>query len=99
MIDKLRSKEDLVYGIVAIIVFWLIAFNFDLFEELLELLEIYEEYELDEFLLLVFITGIVATWYSIRRFLESQKINKKLFDLNKELFSLCDRINFTSHTL
>ena len=85
MIDKLRSKEDLVYGIVAIIVFWLIAFNFDLFEELLELLEIYEEYELDEFLLLVFITGIVATWYSIRRFLESQKINKKLFDLNKEL--------------
>ena len=85
MIDKLRSKEDLIYGIMAIIIFWLIAFNFDLFEELLDWLNTYEEYELDEFLLLVFITGIVAIWYSIRRFLESQKINNKLTNLNKEL--------------
>ena len=85
MISKFRSKEDLIYAIISILIFWAIAVSLDLFEELIEWLESHEEYELDELILLIFITGFVSTWYSIRRFNESRRINKELFDLNVKL--------------
>ena len=85
MISKFRSKEDLVYAVVSVLIFWFIAVSLDLFEELIEWLESHEEYELDELILLVFITGFVSTWYSIRRFNESRRINKELIDLNEKL--------------
>lgn len=85
MINKLQSKEDLIYAIIAIVFLWVISLQLDFFEILLKWLRANEEYELDEFIVLFMLGGVIFSWYAIRRYNEAKKINDKLSDLNKLL--------------
>ena len=85
MINKLQSKEDLFYAIIAIVFIWIISLQLDFFEILLEWLKTHEEYEVDEFIVLFIAGGIIFSWYAMRRYNEAKKVNEKLNDLNKFL--------------
>ncbi len=58
---------------------------YDGFELLIEFVEEYEEYELDEFILILFVGSFGGFLYSIRRYLEVKKLKQKLDEYSKEL--------------
>lgn len=85
MVDKLKAIQDLVYGLLLIVIIWFTFSHYDAFEWVLEYAESHEEYELDEFLLLMVILGFFSIIYSVRRIKEAKRINEQLMNLNNNL--------------
>ncbi|RXJ92783.1 hypothetical protein CRV00_12745 [Malaciobacter molluscorum] len=85
MFNKLKSISDLIISIVFSIVIWLVLGHYDAFEKLMYFLRTHEEYELDEFLLLLMVFGIISIFYIYRRVVEQRVINSQLKKLNETL--------------
>jgi two-component system, NtrC family, C4-dicarboxylate transport sensor histidine kinase DctB len=85
MINKLTSKEDLFYAIIAVLFIWIISIELDFFEILLLWLNKNEKYQIDELIFLFVVIGLISTWYASRRYVEANKINEKLKNINSLL--------------
>jgi len=78
-------KKDLFFSIMSILVVWYVFSTYDAFEEIMEYAEEYESIELDELLLIFTFIGFISTWFTIRRVIESYKVNKEMGDMNRSL--------------
>jgi len=70
-----NAFTDMYIGIGIILVSWLILSEQDFFETMIIFLEEHEELELDEFVLLFLLMGVISTIYTYRRVRESKQLN------------------------
>ncbi|RXJ99095.1 hypothetical protein CRU98_06955 [Arcobacter sp. CECT 8986] len=85
MFNNLKSINDLIVLIVLSILIWLVLGHYDAFEKLMFFLKTHEKYELDEFLLLLMVFGVISIFYIFRRVREEKIINAQLKKLNNTL--------------
>ncbi len=77
-----NKTKDAIYILIFSIISFSIFIYIDAFELFVEYSREHEEYELDEIVLLLFISGFSTLWYSIRRYKEIKKIQEKFKSLN-----------------
>jgi len=73
-------RGDLIIAVVVVIAIWTLGLLLNLFEPLHEIIHSYEQWLLDEILLSLLVTSLVAFWFSYRRqkevINESEKVSK-----------------------
>lgn len=79
------SRKDLLYVFISIILLTLISVQIDLFDLMIDFTREHEDWELDEYILAVFVSIIPILWYSYRRYEEIYKIKKEIENINKDL--------------
>ena len=66
-------RSDILIVLAALVTFWLSGIYFDLFELIHTYLHTYEQFQLDELLLAMLALSIGASWFSYRRWQESEQ--------------------------
>ena len=79
------AKKDLIKIIIFTVILWIIMSQIDAFELLIGYTREHESFDLDEIILIVFISCLSAFWYSFRRHLEIKKIQEKILNTNERL--------------
>lgn len=87
---------DLVVIAVASVVFAIALITFDVFERFFLLTRYLERYELDELVLLAPAMALMLSWFSVRRWLESQKLSVQLRERLDEIHELNQQFNLAA---
>ena len=82
-----QTSKDLIASIVAGAAIMAAFASFELVENLYELTREYEDWDLDEILACIPALAIVATWFALRRWRESVRLNRTLDEQARELAS------------
>ena len=82
-----QTSKDLIASIVAGAAIMAVFASFELVENLYELTREFEDWELDEILACIPALAIVATWFALRRWRESVRLNRTLDEQARELAS------------
>jgi signal transduction histidine kinase len=85
MNKRTENRMEILFIVSVIIVTFVISSHLDIFEILIDLSVKYEKYELDELIVVIMISGIITIPLLIGKFLQVNKLNKKLELLNKNL--------------
>lgn len=86
-------QSDLLIAVVAVVAVWALAVYFNLFEPLHSVLHSYEHWPLDELLLALLSTSLVAFWFAYRRLQESLRESVRASHLASESLKYHDIVN------
>lgn len=78
-------RRDLIFSVSVVVAMWVLGIYFDLYELIYDLLHQYEAWELDELLVALLSVSIVATWFSYRRWRESERAYLEVHQSNLSL--------------
>lgn len=79
------SKKDLLYVFLSIFLLAILSVQLDLFDKVIDFTREHENWQLDEYILTIFVSVLPILWYASRRYKEIAKIKEEIEKINKDL--------------